>query len=393
MAISSDLVAFPMRRPGEPFPPPSYEEYRNRQGMVFSMMPTGSKVWLATRYEDVRAVLTDKRISSNPAHEGFPSVGRTGGVPGQDQIPGWFVALDPPEHDRYRKSLIPEFTVRRVRELRPAIQEVVDGVLDDLAAKGGEADLVRDFAAPVPSLVIAALLGVPKVDRPIFEEHIRSLVTLSSTHEARETSTKFLLRYLNRLVKIKQHRPGDDLLSVMIAAGTLSVIEISGAAMLLLIAGQETTANNLALGAVTLLLNPEWAGDERVVEEVLRYYSVANLVALRVATQDLEIGGQQIRAGDGIVPLLASANFDESKFSCPHQFDPGRSSRHHVAFGYGVHQCLGQNLVRAELDIAYRSLFARLPDLRLAVPVEELPFRYDGMIFGLNGLPVRWTPC
>jgi len=359
--------------------------------MVFAMMPTGSKVWLVTRYEDVRAVLADKRISSNPVHDGFPSVGRTGGVPGQDQVPGWFVALDPPDHDRYRKALIPEFTVRRVRELRPAIQEVVDGVLDDLVAKGGEADLVRDFAAPVPSLVIAALLGVPKVDRPFFEENIRALVTLSATHEAREASTKYLLRYLNRLVKIKQHRPGDDLLSVMIAAGTMSVIEISGAALLLLIAGQETTANNLALGAVTLLLNREWAGDERVVEEVLRYYSVANMVALRVATEDVEIGGQRIRAGEGIVPLLAAANFDEAKFACPHEFDPARSSRHHVAFGYGVHQCLGQNLVRAELDIAYRGLFERLPDLRLAVPVEELPFRYDGLIFGLNGLPVCWT--
>lgn len=393
MAISSDLVAFPVRRPGEPFPPPQYEDYRSRPGMVFSTMPTGSKVWLATRYEDVRAVLTDKRISSNPAHEGFPSAGRTGGVPGQDQVPGWFVALDPPEHDRFRKALIPEFTVRRVRELRPAIQQVVDGVLDELVAKGGEADLVRDFVAPVPSLVIAALLGVPEVDRPFFEENIRTLVTMSSTHEAREASTKYLLRYLNRLVKIKQHRPGDDLLSVMIAAGSLSVIEISGAAMLLLIAGQETTANNLALGAVTLLMNREWIGDERVVEEVLRYYSVANIVALRVATEDLEIGGQQIRAGEGIVPLLAAANFDDSKFGCPHEFDPTRSARHHVAFGYGVHQCLGQNLVRAELDIAYRSLFERLPDLELAVPVEELPFKYDGLIFGLNALPVRWkTP-
>src|SRR5882757_6268682 len=153
MAMTSDLVEFPVRRPGEPFPPPQYTDYRERPGMVFSTMPTGSKVWLATRYEDVRAVLTDKRISSNPAHEGFPSVGRTGGVPGQDEVPGWFVALDSPDHTRFRKALIPEFTVRRIKDLRPAIQEVVDGVLDDLVAKGGSADLVRDFVAPVPSLV------------------------------------------------------------------------------------------------------------------------------------------------------------------------------------------------------------------------------------------------
>ncbi|TCP45031.1 cytochrome P450 monooxygenase [Tamaricihabitans halophyticus] len=390
MAIGSELVEFPVRRPGEPFPPPQYADYRSANGMVYSIMPTGSKVWLATRYADVRTVLTDKRISSNPKHEGFPSAGRTGGVPGQDEIPGWFVALDPPEHDRFRKALIPEFTIRRIRELRPAIQEVVDDVLDNLAAKGGEADLVRDFTGPVPSLVIAALLGVPKVDRPFFEEHIRALVSMSATHDERENSTKYLLRYLNRLIKIKQHRPGDDLLSVLIKAGTLSVIEMSGAALLLLIAGQETTANNMALGMTTLLLNRQWIGDDRVVEEVLRYYSVANIVALRVATEDLEIGGQQIKAGDGIVPLLASANHDDSTFECPHAFDPTRSARHHVAFGFGVHQCLGQNLVRAELDIAYRSLFERLPDLELAVPAAELPFRYDGVIFGLEGLPVRW---
>ena len=390
VTTSSDLVEFPVRRPGEPFPPPQYADYRSRQGMVFSTMPTGSKVWLATRYEDVRAVLTDKRISSNPKHEGFPSVGRTGGVPGQDEVPGWFVALDPPDHNRFRKALIPEFTVRRVKELRPAIQEVVDGVLDSLEARGGTADLVADYVSPVPSLVIAALLGVPKVDRPFFEENIRTLVTLSSSHDSREAATKHLLRYLNRLIKVKQHRPGDDLLSVMIKAGTMSVIEMSGAAMLLLIAGQETTANNMSLGMVTLLMNREWIGDERVVEEVLRYYSVANIVALRVATEDLTIGGQDIKAGDGIIPLLAAANHDDSAFSCPHAFDPARSARHHVAFGYGVHQCLGQNLVRAELDIAYRSLFERLPELELAVPVEDLPFKYDGVIFGLKELPVRW---
>lgn len=390
VTTSSDLVEFPVRRPGEPFPPPQYADYRGRQGMVFSTMPTGSKVWLATRYEDVRAVLTDKRISSNPKHEGFPSVGRTGGVPGQDEVPGWFVALDPPDHNKFRKALIPEFTVRRVKELRPAIQEVVDDVLDSLEARGGTADLVRDYVNPVPSLVIAALLGVPRSDRPFFEENIRTLVTLTSTHDEREASTKYLLRYLNRLIKVKQHRPGDDLLSVMIKAGTLSVIEMSGAAMLLLIAGQETTANNMSLGMVTLLMNREWIGDERVVEEVLRYYSVANIVALRVATEDLTIGGQDIKAGDGIIPLLAAANHDDSAFSCPHAFDPARSARHHVAFGYGVHQCLGQNLVRAELDIAYRSLFERLPELELAVPVEDLPFKYDGVIFGLKELPVRW---
>ena len=395
MPMSVNLVDFPLRQAGEPGLPPEYGDYRQRDGLVWSTMPTGAKVWLVTRYEEVRAILTDRRISSNPAHDGFPTVGRTGGVPGQDQIPGWFVGLDPPDHDRFRKALIPEFTVRRIKELRPTIQEIVTGALESLLAKGNSADgnsadLVHDFVAPVPSLVISALLGVPKIDRGFFESKIRALVTFNATDDERDEASRQILRYLGRLIKIRQKRPGDDLISVMLAAGTLSTVEVSGAAMLLLIAGQETTASNMALGFLTLLLNRQWIGDERVVEEVLRYYSVADFVALRVAVEDVEVGGQLIRAGEGIVPLVAAANHDETVFECPHRFNPERSARHHVAFGYGVHQCLGQNLVRAELDIAYQSVFERIPSLELAVPVEELPFKTDGVIFGLNGLPVRW---
>ena len=170
----------------------------------------------------------------------------------------------------------------------------------------------------------------------------------------------------------------------------MSAAELSGVAMMLLIAGHETTANNIALGVLTLLLHPEWIGADGIVEELLRLHSVADLVALRVAVDDLEISGQHIARGDGIVPLVAAANHDEAAFGCPHRFDPTRNARHHVAFGYGVHQCLGQNLVRGEMDLAYRVLFDRIPKLELAVPVAELPFKYDGVLFGLHSLPVRW---
>jgi len=390
MSNTANLVDFPLRRPGQPYPPDQYADFRAREGLVWSHMPTGAKVWLVTKYDDVRAVLTDPRISSSPRHEGFPSVGRTGGVPNPDQVPGWFVALDPPDHDRFRKALIPEFTVRRIREMRPSIQEVVDHRIDGLLTAGNEAELVSDFTAAVPSLVISALLGVPHVDRDFFEARIRLLVTMSSTHDERDQATREILRYLSRLILVKQKRPGDDLISVMLASGAMSLQEISGAAMLLLIAGQETTANNMALGMVTLLLNPQWIGDERAVEELLRYYSVADMVALRVATEDTEIGGQPIKGGEGIVPLVAAANHDSSVFERAGDFDPSRSARHHVAFGYGVHQCLGQHLVRAELDIAYKTLFERIPKLELAIPVEKLAFKYDGVVFGIDSLPVRW---
>lgn len=170
-------------------------------------MPTGARVWLVTRYKDVREVLTHPKISSNPAHEGFPSPGRTGGPPTQDQVPGWFAALDPPEHDRYRRVLIPEFSVRRIKELRPRIQEVVEDCVDALLVKGSPADLVSDFAVPIPSLVICALLGVPQVDRGFFESRIRCLVTLDATDEERDEASKQILRYFSRMIAIRSGAP------------------------------------------------------------------------------------------------------------------------------------------------------------------------------------------
>ncbi|MFI2508879.1 cytochrome P450 [Streptomyces sp. NPDC018972] len=385
------VVGFPRRTPEEPLPLSQYASHREQNGLVRSHLPNGVPIWLVTRHEDVRAVLTHPKISANPENEGFPDVGETMGVPKQDQIPGWFVGLDSPEHDRFRKVLIPEFTVRRVRELRPAIERTVDERIDAMLAAGDRADLIGDFALPVPSLVISSLLGVPPADRDFFESRTRTLVAIrTSTDEERATATRELLRYINRLIAIKEKWPGDDLISRLLATGQLTSVELSGVLLLLLIAGHETTANNIGLGVVTLLTNPQWIGNERLVEELLRLHSVADMVALRVAVDDVEIAGQLIRKGEGIVPLLAAANHDTEVFGCPHAFDPDRSERRHVAFGYGVHQCLGQNLVRVEMEIAYRKLFERIPTLELAVPLDELAFKYDGILFGLHELPVRW---
>lgn len=385
------VVGFPRRTPEEPLPLSQYASHREQNGLVRSHLPNGVPIWLVTRHEDVRAVLTHPKISANPENEGFPNVGETMGVPKQDQIPGWFVGLDSPEHDRFRKVLIPEFTVRRVRELRPAIERTVDERIDAMLAAGDRADLIGDFALPVPSLVISSLLGVPPADRDFFESRTRTLVAIrTSTDEERATATRELLRYINRLIAIKEKWPGDDLISRLLATGQLTGVELSGVLLLLLIAGHETTANNIGLGVVTLLTNPQWIGNERLVEELLRLHSVADMVALRVAVDDVEIAGQLIRKGEGIVPLLAAANHDTEVFGCPHAFNPDRSERRHVAFGYGVHQCLGQNLVRVEMEIAYRKLFERIPTLELAVPLDELAFKYDGILFGLHELPVRW---
>ena len=385
------LVDFPFRRLGESFPPAEYADYRRRPGLVKARLLDGSTVWLVTRQADVRAVLLSRSISSNPDREGFPNFGATLGVPKSDQVPGWFVGMDQPDHGRVRRALIPEFSVRRIAALRPAIQRTVDDSIDEMLARGNSADLVEDFALPVPSLVIAALLGVPPDDRSFFNSRTRTLVAAgSTTDEQRETAMKELLRYISRLIDLKQKWPRDDIISRLLATGALSPLELRGALILLLIAGHETTANNIALGIMTLLMQPEWIGDGRVVEEMLRLHSVADLVALRVAVEDVEISGQLIRAGEGIVPLVAAANHDETAFTCPHEFNPARDSNQHVAFGFGAHQCLGQNLVRMELEIAYRTLFERIPTLRLATSAEQLQFKHDGVIFGLHDLPVSW---
>jgi cytochrome P450 monooxygenase len=393
MTSTEETVDFPLRQEGAAFPPCEYAGLRSREGLVRTLLPSGQPVWLVSRHEDVRTLLTDPRVSANPANPGFPKVARTGGVPTQEEIPGWFVGLDPPDHDRFRKVLIPEFSVRRVRAWQPEIQRIVDESIDELLALDGEADLVADLALPVPSRVISAILGVPPSDREFFEAKTQVLVSLATTTESeRAAAARQLQRYTARLIGVKRKWPGDDLISRILATGVLTPEELAGVVMLLLIAGHETTANNIALGVVTLLANPEWIGADRVVDEIVRLHSVADLVAMRTAVEDVTVGGTLIRAGEGIIPLIASANHDECAFAGPDRFDPGRAARNHVGFGFGVHQCLGQNLVRAEMDAVFSTLFARVPALRLATPADDLPFKYDGTLFGLHALPVTWEP-
>lgn len=371
-----------------PYGPPS--EYAGLRGRpVRAGLPNGSWLWLVTRHEDMRAVLADPRFSADPESPGFPNTGPVG-TPDPERVPGMFINMDPPEHGRFRKVLIPEFSVRRIKAMRTDIQRIVDERVDAMLAGGNSADLVAEFALPVPSLVICGLLGVPYADHDYFESRTKIVVSGSSTPQERDGASEEIGRYVTELVAAKRQRPGDDLISRMLATEVMSDDELAGVGTVLLIAGHETTANMISLGVVSLLENPGWASDPRAVEEALRYHSIADLVSTRVAVADVEVGGQLIRAGEGIAALGAAANHDPDAFERPDEFDPARPSRHHVAFGYGVHQCIGQNLARLELEIAYRTLFERIPGLRLALPAEELPYRYDGFLFGLHALPVRF---
>ncbi|NBF00056.1 cytochrome P450, partial [Nonomuraea sp. K271] len=386
-------------------PPPAYARMREQAPLVRATLP-GGEAWLVTRHAEARQVLSGTGISTNPATPGHPSGALSAEPPAPERDAamekfaiGHFIDLDPPEHGRFRRLLIPEFTVRRMRELRPGIQQIADELIDDMLAKGPEAELVEAFGLALPSLVICRLLGVPYADHEFFQSRTRTMIAAIDDREARHVAVMEIREFLDALVTKAEADPRDDLLGRLINGGELGRDEIVGVMFLLLVAGHETTANMIPLAALTLLRHPAQLAALRAdpglwpmaVEELLRYHSIADWVAFdRVATEDQHIGGQLVGKGEGIFVLGASANRDERAFDRPDEFDIGRSARHHVAFGYGVHQCLGQNLARAELEIALRTLFERLPGLRVAMADEDVPVKHESPIFGLKALPVAW---
>jgi cytochrome P450 len=392
------LPSFPMRRTCPFGPPPEYELLRSTRPVTKVRLAGGGTAWIVSRYADVRAILTDPRISSDRTKPGFPFLTKDSEYLRQVRV---FVGMDPPEHGPHRRMFIPEFTAKRIRQLRPAIQRSVDECLDAMAASSG-ADLVTALALPVPTLAISKLLGVPDEDYRYFAHMTGSLMAPSTGVEEGTATFADLVAYIRGLVTSKRRAPTADLVSRVAAAhvetGELSQHELVIIAILLLFAGYETTANMISLGTLTLLEHPDQLAALRAdpalvpqaVEELLRYLSIAELATCRTALADIEIGGVVIRAGDGVIPLAASADRDGAAFADPDRLDIHRPERHHLAFGYGPHQCLGANLARLELEVVFTSLFQRFPNLHLAVPLEEIPFKYEANLFGVFRLPVSW---
>lgn len=287
--------------------------------------------------------------------------------------------------------------MRRVQRLEPEIERITVERLDAMAAGERPAELVRAFALPIPSLVICELLGVPYTERRGFQCDTATILDLDATPEQRAEAVADFGAYLRELVARKRVESGDDLLSGLMSDGELTDAELAGIGMLLLIAGHETTANMLALGAFALLTAPEQRAAVRdapsaagAVEELLRYLSILHGAVTRTARVDLEIGGAPIGAGDTVAVSLPAANRDPERFDAPEILDVGRSAAGHLAFGHGIHQCLGQHLARSEMVIAYPALLRRFPGLRLAVPAGEIPMRAQMMVYGVHRLPVTW---
>ncbi|MBC6456556.1 cytochrome P450 [Actinomadura sp. HBU206391] len=403
-ARPSDIPDYPMARAtGCPFDPaPALRELQAEAPIVQVRTWDDATPWLVTRHAEQRALLADPRISADVTRPGYPHI--TAASRERRGRARAFISMDDPEHARLRRMVTAPFAIKRVEALRPAIQQIVDRLIDDMLAGPKPVDLVQAFALPVPSLVICELLGVPYADHDFFQRNTRVLVNRGVSPEAMRDAVDRLIDYLERLVGEKLARPADDLLSKLaveqVRTGELTEHELAVMGMLLLVAGHETTANMIALGTLALLEHPDQLAGLRetddpeliagAVEELLRYLSIVHSGRRRVALEDIEIGGRVIRAGDGVIVANEVANRDENVFSDPDRLDLNRDARGHVAFGFGVHQCLGQPLARVELQVVYGTLYRRIPGLRLAVDRDQVPFKHDGLIYGVYELPVTW---
>ena len=392
---------FPMPRQSRcPFdPPPALKDLQQEGPLAKVRLWDGSESWLVTRYAEQRALLGDPRVSADTDRPGYPT--KASPEAGEGKLS--FIMMDDPEHARLRRMVTAPFAVKKVEALRPAVQRIVDGLIDDMLAGPAPVDLVDAFALPIPSLVICELLGVPYEEHDFFQEHTRTMVRTTAAPEERGAASREVAGYLAGVVGKRIAEPKDDLLSSIagrVTAGELTHQQATEMALLLLIAGHETTANMIALGTLALLQHPDQLAFLResddpglvasAVEELLRYLHITHLGRRRAVTEDIEIAGQVIKAGEGVIMVNEIGNRDPEVFADPDRLDITRDARRHVAFGFGVHQCLGQPLARMELQVVYGTLYKRIPTLKLAAPMEDVRFKTDAFIYGVHELPVSW---
>jgi cytochrome P450 len=357
----------------------------------------GHPIWVVSRYQDIRAALVDPRLSAKTIPDTIMP------TDADNNIPVMFARTDDPEHHRLRRMMTGNFTFRRCEAMRPQIQEMVDHYLDKMISNGPPADLVREFGLPVPSVVIALLLGVPPEDLGLFQRQTSVGLDTRSSDEDRQRAFGEMYAYIQGLVERKEREPGDDLISRLVteyvATGQLDHATTAMNSVIMMQAGHETTANMISLGTVALLQHSDVferlgqtddpAVIANIVEELMRYLTIVHSQVDRVATEDVTIGGQLIRAGEFVMMNLPAGNWDADFVDDPETLDVDRNTRGHLGFGYGVHQCIGQNLARVEMQVAFATLARRLPGLKLAVSPDELRFK-DSDIYGMKELPVSW---
>jgi cytochrome P450 len=400
------------RDPRCPMDPAPAMRDRQQQGPLTRVrLWDGSTPWLVTGHAEHRAVMSHPAVSAEPG-KGAPALSEpeaaamkaaSSQTDEQKENNTSFIMMDDPEHNRLRRMVTSAFTIKRMRAISPALQTIAEALIDDMLAGPNPTDLVGAFALPLPSLAISELLGVPYDDHTFFQENSQVLINRTSTHEHRHAAQQRLAAYLDELLGQKLAHPAGDLLTGLAARVTSGELTRQGAAnmgVLMLFAGHETTANMITLGTLALLEHPDQATLLRdspdpglattAVEELLRFLTITHGGLRRVALEDIEIAGRKIRAGEKIIVVNETANRDPAVFAEPDRLDLQRDARAQVAFGYGIHQCLGQPLARLELQIAYQTLLRRIPTLRLAAGLDEIPFKHDGFVYGAYHLPVTW---
>jgi len=392
LSVLPESALVPLQRDGLD-PVPELRALREVEPVSRMKLPFGLRAWLVTGYEEARSVLANSPAFSNDFANLVGTVGITA-----EQNPGGLGFTDPPDHTRLRKLLTPEFTGHRLRRLAPRIEAIVEGQLDEMqetAEAGRRVNLVQSFALPIPSLTICELLGVPYSDRAEFQRLSTTRFDLLGGVTGSLGAISESMEYLLKIVQKQRGEPGDGLLGRLVRehGDDLSDHELAGIADGLLTGGLETTASMLALGTIVLLQNPESReairdDDDAVdpfVDELLRYLTVVQVAFPRFARERVRIGGATIEKGDIVLCSLSAANRDGKQ----DEFDPGRAARPHLAFGHGLHRCIGAELARMELRAAYPALVRRFPDIRLGVEPAQLSFRKLSFVFGVDTLPVE----
>jgi cytochrome P450 len=383
-------------------PTAGLRQIRETDGVRTMINAFGMKVYLVTRHDDIKQVLSDHRRFSNSRPPGFVVPGAP--VIGEEEQAsaraGNLLGLDPPEHQRLRRMLTAEFTIRRMQLLQEHIFEIVDAQLNTMEKAGPPADLVVNFALPIPSLVICELIGVPYDDRDDFQRRSARQLDLSIPIGERLELVRKGREYMASLVERARSQPGEDILGMLVRdhGAELTDDELIGIASLLLLAGHETTSNMLGLGTLALLRHPDQLAAVRnepdavgpAVEELLRWLSIVHSAIPRITTTDVEIAGVPIPAGQLVLASLPSGNRDPHFIDSPELLDVRRGAPGHLAFGHGVHHCLGAPLARMEMRIAFPALLRRFPTLALAEDFDDVEFRSFHFIYGLKSLAVTW---
>jgi cytochrome P450 len=395
LSLLPESTLMPLRRSGLD-PVPELGAARESEPISKLRLPFGLRAWLVTGYDEAKEVLAAASSFSND----YTNLVGTAAM-SADQNPGGLGFADPPDHTRLRKLLTPEFTMRRLNRLTPRIHAIIEGQLDAMAAADGPVDLMRDFALAIPSLTICELLGVSYEDRADFQRLSTVRFDLFAGAGASFGAISESLSYLLDIVKKQRESPGDGLLGMLVKehGDDIDDRELAGLADGVLTGGLETTASMLALGAIVLLrdrstfelVRDDDAAIDKFVEELLRYLTVVQMAFPRFAKEDIEIGGSRITKGDIVLVSLSGANRDAKLGSEMESFDPAREASSHLAFGWGVHRCIGAELARMELRAAYPALVRRFPEMRLATGLDDLAYRQTSIVYGVESLPVTLT--